>query len=109
MNLKASFLTALFICVLPVTDQSTGWRGVSPLHSSCEDVKRVLGVQTCTYPASKYEFEKYYVKVSFSTGETCLKDPLAWKVPKGTVLSVTVSPKVQMSLSDFGLQLGDFK
>ncbi len=30
------------------------WRGLQPLKSNCEDVKRALGVDKCEYPRTTY-------------------------------------------------------
>ena len=36
------------LCVrFPALAVAQGWRGIVPMQSTCEDVKRILAVQTC--------------------------------------------------------------
>jgi len=81
------------------TAQGQGWRGIVPLHASCEDVKRILKVGTCE-PVT-LELEDVKVFVSFSDG-TCRS---GWNVSIGTVLSLDVTPKKRLTLADLHLDL----
>jgi hypothetical protein len=102
LNLKtltaslAVLLAAGSICV------GKGWRGIVPLHSSCEDVKRVLNVSECR---SFYDTEEGKVYIGFS------KKPCAdgWKVPPGTVLHISVYPKNAPLVEELGLDLRAFQ
>lgn len=78
------------------------WRGIVPLHSTCEDVKRSLNVSTCE---STYDIEDGRVYITFS------KKPCAdgWNVPPGTVLSITFYPKTKPLLTDLGVDLRKFE
>lgn len=84
------------------------WRGIQPLQSTCEDVKRDLKADACTLPISQYTLPDFQVMVEFET-ETCDKEPRAWKVPKGTVTAITISPRNEMRPSEFGLDLSKYK
>ena len=44
-----------------------GWRGIIPLHSTCDDVKRVLDVDKCEYPNSTYQLENETVTIRFES------------------------------------------
>jgi hypothetical protein len=37
------------------------------------------------------------------------REPRAWRVPKGTVLAITLSPRNEMRPSEFGLDLSRYK
>jgi hypothetical protein len=78
------------------------WRGISPLHSTCEDVKRLLKVVDC---GTSFDTDEGRVFISFS------KKPCAegWNVPPGTVLSIRVAPKSRPRLDQLGLDLGAYK
>lgn len=95
------------MCVI-TSSQANGWRGITPLHSTCEDVKRILKVDNCSLPISEYTLPDYRVKVSFADDD-CVSSPLAWRVPKGTVLSLTISPQRAMTASQFGIDLSGSK
>lgn len=77
------------------------WRGLVPLHSTCEDVKRILNVTKC---GNSYETDEGRVYITFS------KKPCAdgWKVPAGTVLELFVYPKAKQ-LNEMDLNLANFK
>jgi hypothetical protein len=88
------------------------WRGIVPLVSTREDVeKRLLGppVQPCRFEACFYETEQEHVFIHYSRGP-CPKDEFrAWNVPRGTVLSVRVSPKKRPLLSELHLDLSKYE
>jgi len=73
------------------------WRGIVPLHSNCEDVKRLLGYSSCK--ADSYDLDAESVFILFSEKQ-CDGYPIKWNVPIGTVLSIDISPKVKPRLSD---------
>lgn len=101
-------LSAFLMTSIVISDQSNSWRGITPLHSTCEDVKKILKVDTCSLPTSEYTLADYRVKVSFAN-EDCDKSSSAWRVPKGTVLSLVITPKQAMSVSQFGADISQFK
>jgi hypothetical protein len=95
-------IIALYICGLLLTFNDTyakDWRGIVPLHSTCEDVKRLLGVSRCDPPV--FNLESEIVNITFS------EKPCAdgWNVPAGTVISLTVFPKKKSPLTDLHLDL----
>lgn len=102
--LSASFL---LMCIA-ASPQPNSWRGITPVRSTCEDVKKILKVDTCSLPISEYTIPDYRIMVSFANDD-CDSSPHAWRVPKGTVLSLTISPKHAMSVSQFGIDLSGFK
>ena len=51
------------------------WRGLIPLKSTCEDVKRILGVDKCVVPESTYELSNYRVIIRFAQNKSCKEDP----------------------------------
>jgi len=103
--LLAIIPVALF---MTLSGQSKGWHGIVPLHSTCEDVKRALGGENCTCPISRYTLPDFRVMVEFEN-ETCESEPRAWRVPKGTVTAITISPRNEMRPSEFNLDLSKYK
>lgn len=108
--LQMKFGTLLLAAALLTTgnDKPNSWRGLMPLHSSCADVKRILGVGSCTAPISSYTLPDFRVMVEFEN-QTCDKEPRAWQVPPGTVTAITVSPRKQQPASEFGLDLSKYE
>ena len=78
-----------------------GWRGITPLRSSREDVRRLFGHPTD--PGKKasavYDLKEEIILVFFTSGPPCSPDN-EWRVPEGTVVEITVTPKVTQSLSE---------
>jgi len=64
-----------------------GYRGIIPLHSTCEDVKRVLGVSTCE-ASNPYELGNERIKIIFSKAPCEKAWQKSWNVLPGTVMSV---------------------
>jgi hypothetical protein len=79
------------------------WRGIVPLHSTREDVERLLGKPNAKY--GRYEFDKEIAEISYSTG-LCVN---GWKVPTGTVIDIVVSPKESLRISDLKLDLSKYE
>ena len=82
------------------------WRGIVPLHSTCNDVKRLLGVTTCD---GSYELEGENVYIWFSQCPCYEKMREEWNVPRGTVTAISVRPKRKMQLSNFGVEETKYK
>ena len=89
-------------------DQPNSWRGLTPLHSTCADVKKALGVKSCTAPISVYTLSDFRVMVEFAN-ETCDSEPRAWRVSRGTVTAITISPQKEMLPSEVGLNLSKYQ
>ena len=72
----------LILMFMTMRSQSNCWRGITPLQSTCEDVKKVLKVDRCTVPISEYTLPDFRVMVKFEN-ESCDSEPRAWRVPRG--------------------------
>ena len=94
-------IIAFCICGLLLTFNDTyaqDLRGIVPLHSTCEDVKRVFGLRDCDYVIKTDEGT---INLSYST-KPCVD---GWNVPAGTVISLTVFPGKKLPLTDLHLDL----
>lgn len=103
--MKSLKLAAMCFCaIFAVSVQSYGkeWRGITPLHSTCEDVKRILSVAGCESPV--FNLEDEVVNISFS--EKPCSD--GWDVPSGTVISITVYPKRKPQLTDLPINISEY-
>lgn len=84
------------------------WRGITPLRSTCEDVKQALKVDKCIFPMSEYKLPEYRVVVFFSENQSC-DDPRDWHVPPGTVIGLTISPTSKMRPSELGIDIAKYQ
>lgn len=89
VGMKSIRVTALHILGLLAAAsvaQAAGWRGIVPLHSTCNDVKRVLGGDTCQ---ASYRLEGEFVNITYSKHSCDSKGwNQLWDVTPGTVLGV---------------------
>jgi hypothetical protein len=89
-------------------NQSNCWRGICPLRSGCEEIKDALKVKTCTLPISQYTLADFRVMIEFEN-ESCDRQPHGWRVPKGTVIAITVTPRNELRPSELDLDLSKYK
>lgn len=88
------------------------WRGIKPLRSTCEDVKRALGVDKCDYPRSIYRLKDETVTISFETCPcpvVCYHQSGGWNVPPGTVGSIIRQLHNPLPVADFNVDNGKWK
>jgi hypothetical protein len=84
-------MLALLLFAFADITSTEEWRGIKPLRSTCEDVKRALGVDKCEYPRSTYRFEDEIVEVSFVAcpcAIVCYDENPGWNLPPNTVTSI---------------------
>lgn len=95
------FIISMVFFVMPVFANEQGFRGIVPLKSDCEDVKRILQVEKCTFPQSIYRLKNFNVVVNFTTDKPSKEDKICFKVPAGLVSSLTISYHKSFPLSEF--------
>ncbi len=98
-----------FICsfVLIVSFlQDRGWRGIVPMHSTREDVERLVG-PPMTRDGITYDLKTDRLNVVYSAG-TC-REGAQWNVPRGTVIAITVYPQTKSMLADLKIDLNRFE
>ena len=84
------------------------WRGIRPLQSTRDDIRRLLGASPDANDLrSKYRLDKEEVYVVFSTKGFCDAD--TEKVPPGTVLLIQVTPKRDLRLADLQIDEKKFR
>jgi hypothetical protein len=101
MGIISSWIIAMLIPVSSI--QAQGWRGLVPLHSGCEDAKKVLGVGDCRN--TTVALEDVTVAITFSDG-TCRT---GWRVSSGTILTLDVHPKAPPRFSDLHVDRTKYK
>jgi hypothetical protein len=96
----------LTILVSATTTSGNGWKGIVLLRSSRTEVERKLGppVEPCG-EMCRYKTRNEDVDVRYSTQPCGETDNNRWRVPTGTVVSITVQPHVWPRLKDLKLNL----
>lgn len=97
INLRIFFSSIVLLLMVNFASNAKGWRGIVPLRSNRSDVERLLGMPNGKY--QRYEIKNEEATIIFSKGE-CVE---GWKVPRDTVISITVTFKQSPKLSDLKL------
>jgi len=101
-NILLKFLILIAIMWLTTTNLfSQGFKGIIPLQSTCEDVKRVLRVSECKYPKSDYVLPEMEVGINFAVEKPSKSTRRCWRVTPRTVISVSVRLRKPIPLSKF--------
>ncbi|HEX7314359.1 MAG TPA: hypothetical protein VF297_10575 [Pyrinomonadaceae bacterium] len=110
--MKSTRVIVSSICtlvILSVTSHAKEWRGIIPMKSTCEDVKRVLGVDTCNPPDGVYDLGGEEVRINFSKSPCVEAFGKSWSVPVGTVLAILHRPKSPVDIAQLALDVSKYK
>jgi hypothetical protein len=104
---KLLFLAAIILC-LSQSSNAKDWRGLIPLHSTRDDVIRLLGPS----PGGNdirvtYSLEKEDVHIVFSSDEPYPR--CSSGVPKEAVLLIQITPKTKLRLSDLRIEPSKYR
>lgn len=88
--------------------QLGGWNGIRPLHSTRQDVERLLGRsnEACR---CNYEMGDLKVFVQYSDEKCSPFSKDGWDVPLDTVINVSVYPKTRPRLSELKIDLSKYR
>ena len=104
-KIKIVMACVSLMLVTAARSSAQGWRGLVPLHSTRQDVERVLGAPTGYY----YNLSNETVDIDYASG-SCLGDrPDSYKVPAGTVTRIMVIPKSELSLKALRVDITRYK
>ena len=96
------------VCLMLVTagtSSAQGWRGLIPLHSTRQDVERLLGTPTDYH----YNLRNETVDIDYSSRVCKGNGPDSYKVPAGTVTRIMVIPKWEPSLKALRIDITRYK
>ena len=100
-------IMALWLFAMPQRPANS-WHGLTPLRSTCDDVKKLLNIESCSMPLTNYELPEVHVMIQFAKGD-CDKAPDGWRVSRDTVVALTISPQLPMRPAEFGLDLSKYR
>lgn len=97
----------LIIFLLVVSTQGKVWRGIVPLHSTRQDVERILGPSkdscNCIYKTATEVITVGYAR------DNCTTNPKGWNVPRDTVVTINISFRNPPKLSELQFDIGKYK
>lgn len=87
------------------------WKGIKPLHSTREDVERVLQVKSSGKALDEFKVDDSLIQIRYST-KSC-KDRSnggveGWDVPSGTVVSILVIPQATILFPELEVSKSEF-
>lgn len=98
-------LTCVFTFFYPVKE----WCGIVPLHSTRDDVERLLKVkpERCGGNACLYDLSDKTVFALYADEPTCKRDDAStsWRVPHDMVIQITVHFKTPQPFSAFDIDI----
>jgi hypothetical protein len=108
LALKSLFcLCVLSICSVVAT--ASEWRGIVPLHSTRNDVTRILGESSnANHIRASYSLKNEDVYIVFGGDEDYAGDCGA-EVPTDTVILLQITPKKDLRLSDLPFDVSKFR
>lgn len=101
--MKATALL-LLMTMISTTVKAKEWRGIKPLHSTKEDVERILGTASETNQLrAKYQLPNEDVYIAFASDDDIPPDCVK-KLKPGTVLLIKVTPKKKKQMAEFDIE-----
>lgn len=99
-----AFAVILFLAIASSDTFAKSWRGITPLHSTAEDVRKLFPTCEEKPTGCSLAFEDQEVVIIYS-GADYLKGPSECKgIPKGTVLGIIVRFRGLKKLEEFKLK-----
>lgn len=112
----SSISRLICVCIIgsaaTIAASASAWNGLMPLHSTRSEVIQKLGPseEPNNEWSSLHKTASEIVFVMYATGPPCgAGGTSVWKVPKGTVISITVRSKNRLLLSALTLDLSKFE
>lgn len=107
-ELKAFLTSASVILCLAASSKAQGWRGIRPLHSTREEVERLIG-QPMQSKGITYDLKNERVNVVYSDGNCAKGWPYGWNVKSGTVIGITIYPQPRSKLAELPFDISKSK
>ena len=111
--MKSISLILSCFCIILCTvlrAEAQGWQGILPLHTTRVDVERLLGPPTEQIGKFSviYKLQNEVVVIDYASGRPC-NNLGGWQVPRDTVITITVSPKIKLQLSQLNIEESEYK
>lgn len=93
---------------LQSSEEGKGWKGLVPLRATRRDVEALLGPPAIA-GTSSYQTDNENIYVYYANGPCEKGWPYGWNVDDNTVVSITVSPKETVMLSELNFDLNKYQ
>jgi hypothetical protein len=94
----------------PNNSQGSGWRGIVPLHSTRNEVDKLLGPPSEIRSSSAvYHTNNETVTMFYSNGAPCGTKSSSWRVQRDTVIAIDVTPRRSLPLTQFHLDEAKYR
>jgi hypothetical protein len=107
-QMKAFLTIASVILWVAASSKAQGWRGIRPLHSTREEVERLIGPSTQPKGIT-YDLKNERVNVVYSEGNCTKGWPYGWNVKPGTVIGFTIYPQPRPKLAELPIDISKSK
>ncbi len=107
-ELKTLLASLSVIFCFAASSEAQGWRGIKPLHSTREEVERLIG-PPMQPKGMTYDLKNERVNVVYSDGNCAKGWPYGWNVKPGTVLGITIHPQPRPKLAELPIDISKSK
>ena len=107
-QMKTLLMIGSVILWVAVLSKAQGWRGIRPLHSTREEVERLIGPSR-EPKGITYDLKNERVTVVYSEGNCTNGWPYGWNVKPGTVIGITVYPQPRPKLAELQIDISKSK
>ena len=84
--------------------QAQGWRGIRPLHSTRDNVERLIG-PPMQPNGTTYDLKGERVSIAYSDVGCAKGWPYGWNVPARTVTAITIYPQPTPKLAELPIDI----
>jgi hypothetical protein len=86
------------------SSQAQGWRGIRPLHSTRDNVERLIG-PPMQPNGTTYDLKAERVNIGYSDVRCTKGWPYGWNVPARTVTAITIYPQPRPKLAELPIDI----
>jgi len=98
-------LFTVILCVPTEDISAQAVPGIVPLQATCDDVKRILNVEHCSFPQSVFLLQDFWIVINFVREKPSATDKWCYKVPAGRVSSFSIAYNKPFPIPDFPFKL----
>lgn len=108
ISIKTWFIFTLLVAFPCNHLKAQDWKGIKPIQSTKDDVERILGAPLeANESRAKYRLEEADIYIVFASSKAIR--PCVRRLPAGTVMLITVTPRKKIKFAELGLNQTDFE
>ena len=98
-------LTAFLLLIICQVINAQGFKEILPMHSTCNDVERILGGEHCGNNEETFTIKKERIRIVFSTKECEEFYGKKWNIPIGTVVFIGRNFQKPVTMEELGIKM----